>query len=339
MAHVFGCDTGAAAQRPARSRVCRGAPRLLTAASLGLALVLGAGLGSARADDTAHARALFKEGKAHYAAKRYEAAIKAFRGAGKLRPSPLLDFNIARCHERLKRHEKAIAAYRRFAKARPKAAKKAGVAARIAALRRAAKAAARKAKRARDPYEDLEGGGDGHSYEHRGSDHGGHDHGGAAVTVVPKLGPTSPVSLGSKALSAKARRRSLAEDIHDGKSVGTGAAVRPLGSAASGPKPAPLVGAGPKPTSSKDAAKGKPARRERFASFYPKEGKRPPRPRRPAKPPRPQDEGPVYKQWWFWVAIGVGALIGGFVIAIAASGDSNTSSQGSGLRQGVGFSF
>ncbi len=45
----------------------------------------------------------------------------------------------------------------------------------------------------------------------------------------------------------------------------------------------------------------------------------PPRaPRQPPPPPR-RDEGPLYKQWWLWAAIGGGALITGFIIAVAAS--------------------
>jgi len=44
----------------------------------------------------------------------------------------------------------------------------------------------------------------------------------------------------------------------------------------------------------------------------------PTQPQRPAPLPR-RDEGPIYKQWWFWVACAGGAVIAGFIIATAAS--------------------
>ncbi len=92
------------------------------------------------------ARTLFVEAKAHYAQAEYPAAIAAFKAAGKLRPSPLLDFNIARCHERMGQARQAIAAYRRYLRGRPRATNRREVRARIAAL----------VRQAADPYEDLE---------------------------------------------------------------------------------------------------------------------------------------------------------------------------------------
>jgi tetratricopeptide (TPR) repeat protein len=58
-------------------------------------------------------------------------------------------------------------------------------------------------------------------------------------------------------------------------------------------------------------------------------------PRTPGPPPAPgrRDEGPVYKQWWFWVAIVGGAAIAGVVIATAVgSSSSSPRSHTSGLR-------
>ncbi len=42
------------------------------------------------------AKAQFLEGKRNYAAGRYTSAIDAFQAAAKIRPSPILDFNIGR---------------------------------------------------------------------------------------------------------------------------------------------------------------------------------------------------------------------------------------------------
>lgn len=57
----------------------------------------------------------------------------------------------------------------------------------------------------------------------------------------------------------------------------------------------------------------------------------------PSPPPRPvaprrRDDGPFYKQWWFWVAVAGGAVIAGFVIGVAASGSGDVPSKTSGLE-------
>jgi hypothetical protein len=54
-------------------------------------------------------------------------------------------------------------------------------------------------------------------------------------------------------------------------------------------------------------------------------------PPRPVTPPR-RDEGPFYKQWWFWVAVAGGVVIAGFVIGVAASGSGDVPSKTSGLE-------
>jgi len=53
---------------------------------------------------------------------------------------------------------------------------------------------------------------------------------------------------------------------------------------------------------------------------------------RPAPAAPRRDEGPFYKQWWFWVAIAGGAVITGFVIGVATSGSSAPPSKTSGLE-------
>ncbi len=56
----------------------------------------------------------FLEGKKNYAAGRYASAIDAFQAAAKIRPSPILDFNIGRCHHNLGQIEEALTSYRRY---------------------------------------------------------------------------------------------------------------------------------------------------------------------------------------------------------------------------------
>lgn len=308
------------------------------AAFVALLLSLGAATPALAADAREQARQLFVAGKAHYAAGRYKQAVQAFVRAGKLRPSPILDFNIGRCHERLGRAALAIAAYERYLRGRPKAGNRAQVQANIARLRRLA---ARKP--AADPYEDLEGGGEGNG-----------DHG--AVTVVPPAAVPTPVSgkaAGSQptgkawlrlapatsgiAMAAPTAKASADADVH-----GKGSA--PLAGSS------PPKATGPRPTPD-------PAKR-RYASFGPARrlegpagpGKAPPKPpRAPLGPYKPRDEGPIYKQWWFWTAIGVGVLVTGFVIGMAASGSDSTNAKSGALlgspawgpsrATGLGLSF
>ncbi|MCC6749750.1 MAG: tetratricopeptide repeat-containing protein [Deltaproteobacteria bacterium] len=92
------------------------------------------------------ARRLFLDGKAHYDAGRYARAKAAFRKAGALAPSPILDYNLARCHDRLGENAEAIRYYERYLGSAPEAAKRAEVETRLKALR----------SRSADPYADLE---------------------------------------------------------------------------------------------------------------------------------------------------------------------------------------
>jgi tetratricopeptide (TPR) repeat protein len=55
-----------------------------------------------------------------------------------------------------------------------------------------------------------------------------------------------------------------------------------------------------------------------------------PQPSKKDKAPSRPKEGPIYKQWWFWVACAGAAVILGFVIGTAAS-KNETSSQARGL--------
>lgn len=310
------------------------------AAFVALLLSLGAATPASAADVREQARQLFVAGKAHYAAGRYKQAVQAFVRAGKLRPSPILDFNIGRCHERLGHAALAIVAYERYLKGRPKAGNRAQVQANIARLRRLA---ARKP--AADPYEDLEGGGG----------EGNGDHGGA-VTVVPPV--AAPAPLGSKAgsnagsqptsrawlrlapatsgiaMAAPATKSSADADVHAKGAPSTGSSGARGGPAGS----SPVKVTGPRPTPD-------PAQR-RYASFGPARrlegpagpGKAPLKPpRAPLGPYKPRDEGPIYKQWWFWTAIGVGVLITGFVIGMAASGSDSTNAKSGALLGSPGW--
>jgi tetratricopeptide (TPR) repeat protein len=86
----------------------------------------------------ADAKELFQQGKEHYSQGQYEKAIASFEAAGKIRPSPILDYNIARCHENLGNTQKAIEHYERYLEKKPDADNSAHVRERVATLKRAA---------------------------------------------------------------------------------------------------------------------------------------------------------------------------------------------------------
>lgn len=86
-------------------------------AAVALALVIGAA-GTARADDASdrdkQARELYYAGDNHYAAGRYEEALRNFERAYELSKRPQLLYNIANAYERMGEYEKAAAYLRRY---------------------------------------------------------------------------------------------------------------------------------------------------------------------------------------------------------------------------------
>jgi tetratricopeptide (TPR) repeat protein len=66
------------------------------------------------AGDKEAARQAFKEGVAHYEAREFEAAAKAFRKADQLSPSWRIQYNIGQCEAALKRYGPAIEAFEAY---------------------------------------------------------------------------------------------------------------------------------------------------------------------------------------------------------------------------------
>jgi tetratricopeptide (TPR) repeat protein len=64
--------------------------------------------------DTEIARRHFQAGRVKYEASEYEAALREFEAARKVRNLPAFDYNIARCLDRMERPAEAIAAYERY---------------------------------------------------------------------------------------------------------------------------------------------------------------------------------------------------------------------------------
>jgi hypothetical protein len=87
-------------------------------------------------DDEAlgQAKQHFESGKAAFQARDFQAAIREFKAAAALRPSPILDYNIGLADEQLGKGKAAARAFRRYLAGKPDAPNRAEVEAKIAAL-------------------------------------------------------------------------------------------------------------------------------------------------------------------------------------------------------------
>jgi hypothetical protein len=92
---------------------------------------------AAQAQSEDEARQHYRQGREYYEQGRYEEALRSFTAANKVKPSPLLDYNMARCHEKLGNNKEAVAAYERYLAGQPYASNRDEVAERIAELKQA----------------------------------------------------------------------------------------------------------------------------------------------------------------------------------------------------------
>src|SRR5688572_33186782 len=80
------------------------------------------------------AKAHFEAGKGAYLNKDYTGAIREFKAAQTLRPSPILDYNIGLAYEGLGKPRAATKYYRRYLEGKPDAPNRAEVEQKIAVL-------------------------------------------------------------------------------------------------------------------------------------------------------------------------------------------------------------
>jgi tetratricopeptide (TPR) repeat protein len=82
----------------------------------------------------AQAKQHFETGRNAYNAGDYVTAIREFKAAESLRPSPILDYNIGLANEKLGKRRVAVKYYKRYLEEQPNAANKAEVEGKVAAL-------------------------------------------------------------------------------------------------------------------------------------------------------------------------------------------------------------
>jgi hypothetical protein len=91
---------------------------------------------AASGDDAAMAQAKqhFETGRNAYNAGDYVTAIREFKAAEQLRPSPILDYNIGLANEKLGKRRVALKYYKRYLEVQPNASNKAEVEQKVSAL-------------------------------------------------------------------------------------------------------------------------------------------------------------------------------------------------------------
>ncbi|HSR99887.1 MAG TPA: hypothetical protein VLM79_22690 [Kofleriaceae bacterium] len=272
----------------------------------------------AYADDRSEARTHYQAGVRYYTSGDYRGAIREFSAAQQLAPADLNNYNLALCYDKLGDAEPAIQYYRAFLDKQPSTDKRAEIEASLNRLESASRSAASKkddakkadearraeeARRADDAKKADEPGAIGPSagpapaIGPSAGPIGPSPEPPAEERKPPKRGPAvagsigtpstgSPVQTGDQQLD---RVNSInIDDVRDQRMGGAGSGITERG----GP---PTAGA---------AQPGQPGQPGA------------PPPSDPNAPPpalassdQPKKETPVYKKWWFWVVMGVSAVV------------------------------
>src|SRR5450631_1519410 len=89
---------------------------------------------TARADEASSdaAKVHFQSGALHYKQGQYAMAIEEFKAADRLRPSPVLSYNIAQCYEKMADLSKARSYYQEYLQRSPQASDRTAIEATIA---------------------------------------------------------------------------------------------------------------------------------------------------------------------------------------------------------------
>jgi len=247
------------------------------------------------------AREHFLDGKRAYEQGLYEEAIRSFREAGALSPSPVLDYNLARCFERLDQPRQALKLYVAYLKARPRAANRAQVQQRVKALK----------ARIAPPHE-----------------------AGRASKASPRARPGATVTVAAPPLPGEQGKDTPGKSSTAAPNI-AGRGKQNAAGATKAPGPRLMLKGEAGPTGEGSLLKTDPDQPSGTASepgvhaMIPHEAETAPPPQKGARAtggqPRPGDEAPLYKTWYFWVAV-VGALgIGAFIIGTAVSSRGDAS--------------
>ena len=238
-----------------------------------LALACAAPAWAQGSDETRRAKEYFLKGKKAYEQGLYEEAMKNFKLARAVRPSPILEYNIARCFDKLGQTTEAINAYKRYLVFRPNASNRETVEARIAALK------------ASSPR---------------------------PVAPAPPTTTTAPATTD--------------EPEEPGQPGAAPGKPAPTSQPTTEPTPASTPELGKRPAATARPPASKAPVHEAVAARNLVAKKKAAAPARPPATPAPGDrqQTPIYKQWYFWVALAGAVVITGFIIGMAVDPDDRT---------------
>ncbi len=295
--------------------------RLAAFAALSLVLVASSIAAAQSAQD--RGRQLYNEGRALFDQGKYAEAIGKFQQADKVAPAPLLDFNIGLAYDRLGDRGNAIKFYRSYLDRAPSAQNRDAVQAKINRLQgELREEAARKAaeqKAAED--EAAKKAADDEAARKAAAD--------AAAATAPAAGTTPPAA-GTTPPAADTSPPSPPVIDQPGPAE---EAPAPAAGAPAPPAPDPFASTGDPELDRVSHIDVTAIRAQRGLASNPGPAEQAPAPdgapNRPEAPP-PVDDGkkksrPLYKQWWFWVVVGVSAVI---LVDIATTGNNSNAQPG-----------
>ena len=260
------------------------------------------------ADPRSEARTHYTAGQKAYAASDYKVAIKEFSAAQELAPADLNNYNLALCYDKLGDADSAITSYKQYLDKVPDAPKRSEIEASMARLGDALKSAKTKKSEADAKTKadaDAQAKADAEAKATADAEAAKHNVIAPLVDVSPPPSPggaaagsTGTPSTGLTVSTGDAQLDRVQginiDQIRDQRMGGSGSGAR--ANAYAGPQ------------SNGMAAMNNP--------------NGPPMPGQvaPQDNPAPK-ETPVYKKWWFWVVVGVSAIV---VYEIAFNGNSQS---------------
>jgi hypothetical protein len=309
-------------------------PALRVLVLLFMALLATTAAPRAFADARSDAKAHYQAGMKAYNAADYRTAIQEFSSAQQIAPADLMNYNIALCYDKLGEAEPAIQFYKAYLAKVPSASNRSEIEASVSRLEAALKSAAqkradeqraadeaRKAEEARKANEAMKADEARRAEEARraaveaarkkapdtsvgntGTDPSSQVPTGVGSTGTP--GTAQAVSTGDAQLD-RAAAINIDEIRTQRQGMGTGGAT---GAQGMGGQNMGQPGVGGQPAVGAQANAGAP----QGNSGAPDPA--------PSDQPAPKKPTPVYKKWWFWVVVGISAIV---VYQIATEGSNS----------------
>jgi hypothetical protein len=302
----------------------------------------------AYADDRTEARTHYQTGMKFYNAGDYKLAIKEFTAAQQLAPADLNNYNLGLCYDKLGEGEPAIQYYREYLNKVPDAPKRAEIEASIARLDGALKSQSAKKAEEQKKIDDAKAADEAKkkaatdaaakktAEEQKAADAARAAEEAKRGAPLPDGSPTGVGSTGTPSTGLTVSTGDAQLDRVQGMDINAirdqriggassglpdrsgGPATMPNGAAGAGPN-GPATGANNMQQGAVGANGMAPAANATGAAGAP-----PPQTGPQGDKPAPKED-PVYKKWWFWAVVAVGAIV---VYEIATTNANNSPNVG-----------